>query len=146
MKRCYMCKQEKELDSFPKNKSKPDGHGHRCLECQKILSKQHYQNNKQIYKERFRSHRIATRIYLQELKKDLKCIICGESDPICIDFHHKDKAQKVACISKMVRDYGMEKVLEEIKKCDPLCANCHRKLHRDEILAGDSYALHGARD
>ena len=54
------------------------------------------------------------------------CTQCGESTPVCLDFHHVgDKDMEV---SKM---WGMndERVRKEIEKCILLCSNCHRKVH-----------------
>lgn len=62
-----------------------------------------------------------------KLKESLSCIICGESDPACIDFHHLDENQKEYQISDLVM--SREKMVEELKKCVPVCANCHRKIH-----------------
>jgi hypothetical protein len=57
------------------------------------------------------------------------CAQCGERDPDCLDFHHRDPSQK----SKDSRVFRrktrkLAAVLAEIAKCDVLCANCHRKL------------------
>ena len=59
------------------------------------------------------------------------CQICGESDPACLDFHHRDPTTKEGHIGEF-RRFGMKRLLAEIAKCDVLCANCHRKHHRDE--------------
>lgn len=58
-----------------------------------------------------------------------QCIRCGESDPACLDFHHRDPLTKVAHVSTMWNSYGRAAIVEEIKKCDVICSNCHRKLH-----------------
>jgi len=68
------------------------------------------------------------------------CIKCGEKDPSCLDFHHRDgKIDKRGNIGE-IRRYAIPKLLEEIAKCDVLCANCHRKHHRDErkVKEGES--------
>ena len=57
------------------------------------------------------------------------CIICGEDEPICIDFHHVDPSNKVAQVGHIARTNTREKFLAEVVKCVCLCANCHRKLH-----------------
>lgn len=62
-----------------------------------------------------------------EYKKTLSCVICGENDPICIDFHHLNESEKEYQISDLVM--SREKMEEELKKCVPVCANCHRKIH-----------------
>ena len=59
------------------------------------------------------------------------CIKCGEKDPACLDFHHRDPTTKEGHIGEF-RKFGMKRLLAEIEKCDVLCANCHRKFHRDE--------------
>ncbi len=69
-------------------------------------------------------------IWYEEIKKNLSCEKCGESDSVCLDFHHKDKETKNGNISDMIKDFGNnEIILKEIKKCIVLCANCHRKIH-----------------
>ena len=59
------------------------------------------------------------------------CAKCGENDPSCLDFHHRDPDTKEGDIGK-IRRYSMKRLLAEIAKCDVLCANCHRKHHRDQ--------------
>lgn len=68
------------------------------------------------------------------VKANLSCIRCGENHPACLDFHHRDRSGKTFTVSKMViqRYASRERVLEEMAKCDVLCANCHRKLHYQE--------------
>ena len=61
------------------------------------------------------------------------CIRCGETDPRVLDFHHRDPSQKVMGVSRMVYVAVTEEMLlEEIQKCDVLCANCHRIVHAEE--------------
>ena len=53
---------------------------------------------------------------------------CGESDPACLDFHHKDPSLKVAPISDMITNcVSTEAFLAELSKCVCICSNCHRK-------------------
>lgn len=60
------------------------------------------------------------------------CVKCGETDVSCLDFHHRSgKKDKLGNIGD-IRRFATEKLLAELAKCDVLCANCHRKHHRDE--------------
>jgi predicted HNH restriction endonuclease len=65
-----------------------------------------------------------------------KCIICGESEPVCLDFHHINSEDKEFTISKH-RNRNKEWLLTEINKCVCLCANCHRKVHAGIINLED---------
>lgn len=95
----------------------------------KEYHKKYYELNKQYYFDKARQHQVRKREWFQNLKKNLKCIKCGEKTPICLDFHHRDSSQKLRCVTKMVMDScSKERILAEIEKCDVLCANCHRKL------------------
>jgi hypothetical protein len=63
------------------------------------------------------------------------CCVCGESEPGCLDFHHRDGDEKERSISKMISYYSSWNRIEaEIRKCDVLCANCHRKEHYEPPL------------
>lgn len=64
------------------------------------------------------------------LKKGSMCKKCGEDDPICLDFHHREPADKISTVREMaLTKADNEKVLAEMAKCTILCANCHRKEH-----------------
>ena len=64
------------------------------------------------------------------LEKMTPCIVCGESDPVVIDFHHLDENQKDKGISQMMQsNYSLQKIQEELDKCVCLCSNCHRRVH-----------------
>ena len=60
--------------------------------------------------------------------KEVPCAACGESHPWqCMDFHHKNPADKEFTISAI---NGTREQLElEISKCYVLCCMCHRKIH-----------------
>lgn len=56
------------------------------------------------------------------------CSVCGESDPLVLEFHHCDDSSKKHDITRMIDEgYGWEKLLAEIMKCTVLCANDHRR-------------------
>lgn len=58
--------------------------------------------------------------------KEKPCTDCGELfPPFCMDFDHV-RGTKVASISRLLSDNKFDKVLEEIEKCELVCANCHR--------------------
>ena len=53
------------------------------------------------------------------------CSDCGESDPVVLEFDHlSDKSFDVAY---GLRNRRWESVLREMKKCEVVCANCHRR-------------------
>ena len=64
-------------------------------------------------------------------KKAAGCMKCGEKDPACLDFHHRDPSTKISGGVNRLAQHGRKSLLvveAEIEKCDVLCANCHRKL------------------
>lgn len=47
-----------------------------------------------------------------------------------VEFHHKNPGVKEKALSQAsLWGWGEERLLEEIRKCEVLCANCHRKHH-----------------
>ena len=59
-----------------------------------------------------------------------KCKDClGTFIPSVYDFHHVDPAIKDANASILFKKGLTAKVIEELKKCVMLCANCHRIRH-----------------
>jgi cytochrome c553 len=59
--------------------------------------------------------------------KKRQCVNCGFDEiPGAIHYHHESK--KKFSVAESNR-YGRAKLVEEINKCIPLCANCHRRKH-----------------
>ena len=70
------------------------------------------------------------REWVAKYKQGLKCKFCKESRALCLDFHHKDPKTKKAKVSLLVSSsYSLAVIQAEIKKCEVVCANCHRVLH-----------------
>ena len=70
---------------------------------------------------------------VDNIKRKLRCAMCGQSFPDCpsvMDFHHEGKESKSDGVAQLVGHHAPdEAILAEIAKCIPLCANCHRKVH-----------------
>jgi len=94
-------------------------------ECRQRTLKHRHEHPGQ-YKKRQKKFMVSRLRWLHEYKHERGCLICGENDPRCLDFHHRDPKQKVMGVALMV-GLQMERLIEEINKCDVMCANCHRK-------------------
>ncbi len=102
---------------------------------QKEFNRQHYLNNKDLYKQRAIDRKQEIRNWFNRYKEGLKCEYCGENHPACIDFHHNNPEEKKIPIAKMVSGcFAPDKILAEIEKCTILCANCHRKKHYEDKI------------
>lgn len=72
--------------------------------------------------------RIRNRQYVWDYLKQHPCIECGEDNPVCLEFDHREPDDKCCNISNLVNKLASFKRLdEEIAKCDVLCSNCHKK-------------------
>jgi hypothetical protein len=61
------------------------------------------------------------------------CQICGYNKcPAALDFHHLDPNSKDLGLAKGVRNWGTERLREEIAKCIVVCARCHREIHYND--------------
>lgn len=67
--------------------------------------------------------------WFYSIKRKNICIICGENDFRCLDYHHKDPSKKIDNIQSMVTHKSVKEILNEIEKCEVICTNCHRKIH-----------------
>jgi hypothetical protein len=133
MKKCVTCGKEKEDTEF-NYRYKALGIRHpTCRECHKPFRKSWYKDNKERHltqvKERKHEARKIAREYVWQYLSTHPCIVCGESDPVVLEFHHrygKDKGISVMAAG----GYPVTTIQAEIDKCDVLCANCHRRRTR----------------
>lgn len=101
---------------------------------QKEIKRQIYIKNKEKYYENSRKSKMKYMDVVQDIKKYNKCYFCKEDEPICLDLHHIDPNLKDKNMAKIVSHSGMIKILKEIVKCVTVCANCHRKLHKNILI------------
>jgi predicted transcriptional regulator len=63
------------------------------------------------------------------------CLDCGETNIFVLDFHHKNKIDKLKEVSLLIRNRVPWSIIEtEVNKCILLCSNCHRKRHSNIAL------------
>ena len=103
------------------------GMPYKNYEQERACQRRAYQKNKQYYKDKSRKRRKEICNFWHEYKKDLVCVRCGENPhPAAMHFHHRNPEEKVASVSTMIRaPVAHQKIIAEIAKCDPVCANCH---------------------
>jgi hypothetical protein len=131
IKLCTKCELEKSLDLFPARKASKDGKASWCRACYKVNWQQRYYDNHQHYRQSHNKSRNKirennARMVFEYLEKH-SCLICHESDPVVLEFDHRDKDDKIENISNLILHGTWEQIQKEIEKCDVLCANCHRR-------------------
>jgi hypothetical protein len=95
-------------------------------------AKLYYKDNRQAVLERIRKGTKARLNKHHDLVAEAKnkpCMDCGSRYPACVmDFDHRQGEDKYSSISKLVGNWmcSEKQLLEEIDKCDLVCANCHR--------------------
>jgi hypothetical protein len=89
----------------------------------------------------------ATLELLRNLRR-VPCADCGGTfPPYCMDFDHRDPAQKsfsLAAGKSLLKNRTT--LLEEVAKCDVVCANCHRIRTCKAFMAGTLRPIAFVRD
>lgn len=101
-------------------------------EKQLAAQRKHYRDNKQKYILNLHEKRRRYKREFLEFLFEQKCLKCNEDHPACLEFHHRNPDDKEYQISANAGLIPFRTLLKEIKKCDILCANCHRKLHSEK--------------
>ena len=128
MKVCTKCNEEKPLDDFHFAKKAEGKRSSWCKSCKQAYESEYYRNNprrrEQINAQNKRGKAQAKAIV--DEAKSVGCADCSESDLIVLEFDHLGD-DKEANVSDLVNHGSVNKVLDEIAKCDVVCANCHRR-------------------
>ena len=93
--------------------------------------KRWYQQNKETHIAYVRAWNAKNTAAIRETVerlKDVPCPDCGQRFPAeCMDFDHlKDKFFEISAAASGGRRLSIQRVMEEIKKCEVVCSNCHR--------------------
>ena len=92
--------------------------------------KRHYEDNKDLYKQRAYDRNVRVRKEMRDWVNDLKatvhCSDCGgKFPPVAMDFDHV--GEKTDNVSRIIRKPCSWKTLfAEILQCEIVCSNCHR--------------------
>lgn len=113
-KHCNRCNKTKDITEFGNvnGKGYRDGKRSECKSCGKLDRERHLGRLRQI---------------IYKLFTNASCLDCGESDPVVFELDHV-RGEKVLPVSVMVAGrYSQKRILDEIQKCEIVCANCHRR-------------------
>lgn len=127
MRECYTCHRVRKLSAFSKNRRHRDGISLYCREC--LSKKNKFQRAKPVTAA---SHRADTRRRatagdaVLRAAKDVPCADCGVRYPhFVMDFDHRPNEAKSFLLGN-ARCRKIADIEAEIRKCDVVCANCHR--------------------
>lgn len=135
-KKCVKCGKTKPVSEFNFKNKKLDLRNGRCRLCTRVEIMAAYYKNRPYYLQ-YRAQlnlrnrqKIANTLY--SYLSAHPCVDCGLDDPIVLEFDHV-YGKKLMAVSSMVRrGYPLKKILDEVKKCQVRCANCHaRKTAKD---------------
>lgn len=115
------------------NRSK--GYRSLCKECYSEYMKNYYKRKPEKYKKHKDDYvRLNDNIWILKAQSLVAqrliygCMDCKELDPIVLEFDHRDSSTKKFSISSLMKRKVTEaELIEELNKCDVVCANCHRR-------------------
>jgi hypothetical protein len=121
---CAQCGELKPLSEYHNSRT---GQYTYCRDCRNSYDRRYYREHSRSARLERRGAQItAARLWMAELKSGVPCADCGETFPIYVmQWDHLPEFEKIAEVSSMVASRTREAVLEELKKCELVCANCH---------------------
>lgn len=102
----------------------------RDKEKAKAYAKRHYQQNKHSYIQSAKAHNLKAKQrnkqYILDYKLQHPCLDCGETNPIVLEFDHISDNKVDSVVQLALKPCSLNTLIKEIKKCEVVCANCHR--------------------
>jgi hypothetical protein len=125
----------KSKDKYGRDKKYENGHNGRKYDdpAEHKRAWNHRNRPQRFQSKKKRAHRIKKELIIDA---GSKCSLCGLSfDGECtsiFDFHHLDPTTKKFNLNNAaIQRYSISGLKEEAKKCELLCAICHRLVHWD---------------
>jgi hypothetical protein len=118
--KCIQCKKELK--------------GKQVKYCSKLCHRKHsngWFNNAAKQKQKG----IDKKFQLLNLLGEVKCSKCGYNKNLaCLSFHHKNPNDKKFSLDQRICSmYSMKRLIDEAKKCQVLCMNCHTEYHNPHM-------------
>lgn len=124
-KRCPKCGESKKITDFAIASIRGDKRQAYCRTCSNKIGRENYLKNKERY-IKVAKNRDKELDKLIISFKDRPCADCGvKYPPFVMDFDHLGNKKFGICYMRRHR-MAFSKIIEEIKKCEVVCSNCHR--------------------
>lgn len=135
-KKCSKCGKRKPITEFNRHAQTRDRLRPECKKCFGEASRAYREARSDIRREQRMARQEDNRRLILTAKGD-RCQRCsGRFPPYVLEFHHRDPREKSFNITPS--RHMAARVLQEIAKCDVLCANCHRTVEWEEGRRGAS--------
>jgi hypothetical protein len=123
VKRCGKCRVEKPLAMFHRRRG---GYQTWCKTCRRAYDAGYHRATRPIRIDQKRERHAEFIAWYLALKDGRPCADCGQTyHPAAMQWDHLPGAEKVASVADLCRKNNRGRVLEEIAKCELVCANCH---------------------
>ena len=123
MKICTRCSLTKSLDSFSKRGDTLQTY---CKKCNSLYLKEHYKKNKEYYINKSKNYRNKLKDIIREIKAKATCKDCDKHYHYSqMQFDHLRDKNFTISSAVGAGVVSMKVILEEIDKCEIVCANCH---------------------
>ena len=138
---CSMCGERKHVDEFAFRSSVAGTRRSECRDCHNKKKRDYYKKANAAKTKHYEGQKVRTRehrLWLRE-QKNKPCFDCGVKYPYYVMQFDHVRGEKEFTIA-YAASYSKKRLLNEMAKCDLVCANCHsertysRKQHIDSNL------------
>lgn len=120
---CKKCEIRKDISEFHKMRN---GHKTKCKDCCSEIARNYNRDRVvTLNEQRTMAIREPNRLFISLYLKQRSCVDCGEDNWLVLEFDHI-KGDKYRNVSELMNSHSVEKVVEEVLKCEVVCGNCHK--------------------
>ncbi len=133
---CGCRKKIKSTDNYARPVSYVNGHNGRKYDDPTQYKREWNHRNRPQRMEYKKLYHRKRKVKLVQLKggKCEDCKVEYNGKNACIfHFHHRDQSQKEFALGNQVVNKSWQRLIDELAKCDMLCANCHEMRHSEEF-------------
>jgi hypothetical protein len=124
-KQCGRCGETKPIEEFHR-RSRGDGRQPWCKTCRRAYDSAYSTRTSSRRRARRAERKREFALWYEALKEERPCTDCGGRFPAAaMQWDHLPGTEKLADVANLLRRMCKRRVLEEIAKCELVCANCH---------------------
>ena len=136
MKRCSRCGEIKPYSDFHRDNRKGDGYQRYCKNCRRAYDHEYYSGAHLGHKAGRKESKARRFGWMRELKTNRPCTDCGLIfPPEAMQWDHLPGFVKLGEISGTFLFVDRRLLVEELAKCELVCANCQAIRTRARLIA-----------